>query len=56
MRVAVLDDYQQVAHGYADWSGLDVTSFAEPRADLESFEVIVAMRERTRFPAGGGSA
>jgi len=51
MRVAVLDDYQQVAHGYADWSGLDVTFFAEPFADLEPFDVVVAMRERTRFPA-----
>ena len=30
MRVAVLDDYQQVASGYADCSGLDVTFFTGP--------------------------
>lgn len=61
MRVAVLDDYQGVAAGFADWdslgSDIDVTFFHEhfDNADalvsrLISFEVICAMRERTPFP------
>jgi phosphoglycerate dehydrogenase-like enzyme len=61
MRIAVLDDYQQVARNYADWSilpqGSDVQSFSEHESDedklaerLAPFEVIVAMRERTPFP------
>ncbi len=62
-RVAVLDDYQQAALTSADWSPLagraEVTVFtdhldgpAELAARLAPFEVIVAMRERTPFPAG----
>lgn len=61
-RVAVLDDYQEVAHRYADWSalpdGAGVSVFTEPLggtedvvAALEPFDVVVAMRERTAFPA-----
>jgi phosphoglycerate dehydrogenase-like enzyme len=61
-RVAVLDDYQEVALSSADWSAItgrvDVTVFTEHIADaadlagrLAPFEVIVAMRERTPFPA-----
>ncbi|SDP20335.1 Lactate dehydrogenase [Nakamurella panacisegetis] len=58
-RVAVLDDYQQVAARFADWAGLDadVTFFDRPIAQsdlpaaLGEFDVIVAMRERTPFPA-----
>ncbi|MGW8375060.1 D-2-hydroxyacid dehydrogenase family protein [Streptomyces sp. ODS28] len=61
-RVAILDDYQQVAHRYADWSalpdGVRPTVFTEPFggpeaviAALEPFDVVVAMRERTAFPA-----
>ena len=61
-RVAVLDDYQQAALTSADWSPLagraDVTVFTGHVADpaalaarLAPFEVIVAMRERTPFPA-----
>jgi phosphoglycerate dehydrogenase-like enzyme len=57
MRIAVLDDYQDVARSYADWDGLDVEVFTEHIADvdelvsrLEPFDVIAAMRERTRFP------
>ncbi len=56
-RVAVLDDYQQRADGYADWASLgpDVTVsfFSEPigadalAATLAGFEVLVLMRERT---------
>src|SRR5688500_18219321 len=62
MKIALLDDYQQIAMKSADWSslpaGTDVQSFADTIADrdalvqrLEPFDVIVAMRERTRFPA-----
>ena len=57
MRVAILDDYQQVALASADWSGCeDVTVFSEHIArteqlteTLKPFDVIVAMRERTPF-------
>src|SRR5262245_3752980 len=58
MRVALLDDYQDVALRCADWSGLDVTAFNDHVADddtlvarLEPFDVAVAMRERTPFTA-----
>ena len=60
MRVAVLDDYQDRAAGYADWDSLgsdvEVEFFQEPigadglPATLGEFEVLVLMRERTRFP------
>ncbi len=61
-KVAVLDDYQGVALTYADWPSLpgnpQITVFQEPFADpsavvesLAPFDVVVAMRERTRFPA-----
>ena len=61
-RVAVLDDYQQVALRSADWgpvtSRAEVTVFTAPlgsldetAAALEPFTVIAAMRERTPFPA-----
>jgi phosphoglycerate dehydrogenase-like enzyme len=60
-RIAVLDDYQYVAAGYADWSRLseavEVVEFADHVSDEESlvrrlapFDVIIAMRERTPFP------
>lgn len=52
MKVAVLDDYQQVAHGYADWSGLDVDFVGEHLTGTERLsgrEVVVAMRERMPF-------
>ena len=59
MRVAVLDDYLQVAPDLADWAALDcpVDFFAERippnecAAALAPYDVIVAMRERTAFPA-----
>jgi phosphoglycerate dehydrogenase-like enzyme len=58
MRIAVLDDYQRVAHRFADWSRLgehELTFFHEPIDDpgatLEPFEIVCAMRERTAFPA-----
>jgi phosphoglycerate dehydrogenase-like enzyme len=60
MRVAVLDDYQSRAAGYADWDSLGsdvvVQFFAQPldadelAARLSGFDVLVLMRERTRFP------
>jgi phosphoglycerate dehydrogenase-like enzyme len=61
VRIAVLDDYQGVAKELADWSrlpaGADVRFFREPipperlAETLRPFEVVVAMRERTPFPA-----
>ncbi len=62
MQIAILDDYQQIAKQSADWSalpaGTTVDSFADNVADpdalirrLQPYDVIVAMRERTRFPA-----
>ncbi len=62
MKIAILDDYQQVAKQLADWgslpAGTEVDSFAQNIADagelvrrLQPYDVIVAMRERTRFPA-----
>lgn len=61
MRVAVLDDYQGVALGSADWTALDaraeIVVFRDHVADegelvrrVASFDIIVAMRERTPFP------
>jgi phosphoglycerate dehydrogenase-like enzyme len=56
MRVAILDDYQQVALTSADWPDAEITVFTEHVARtealvsmLEPFDVIVAMRERTPF-------
>ena len=62
MKIAILDDYQQVAKTSANWGslphGTQVDSFSDTIADadalvrrLEPYDVIVAMRERTRFPA-----
>jgi phosphoglycerate dehydrogenase-like enzyme len=61
LRIAVLDDYQQVAARLADWSRLpepaEVVEFGDHLADpdavvrrLAPFDVVVAMRERTPFP------
>src|SRR5579862_380908 len=58
MKIAVLDDYQNVALRMADWSALaaraEITVFndhlAEPEAVVERlapFDVICVMRERT---------
>jgi phosphoglycerate dehydrogenase-like enzyme len=62
MRVAILDDYQQVALASADWSAVrelaavDVFAQHIARTDalvsaLEPYDVVVAMRERTAFDA-----
>ncbi|KAJ3779110.1 D-isomer specific 2-hydroxyacid dehydrogenase [Lentinula raphanica] len=59
--MAILDDYQQVALTIADWSSiidrLRVDVFTETLSDedslvkrLEPYEIICAMRERTKFP------
>src|ERR1041384_4566861 len=57
-RCAVLDDYQGVALGLADWSKVRATSFREHFASTDELvaavhdcEIVVAMRERTPFPA-----
>jgi phosphoglycerate dehydrogenase-like enzyme len=61
-RLAILDDYQHVARSLADWSrvepAVDVQVFHDHLAGLDAlaerlhdFEIIVAMRERTPFPA-----
>ena len=61
VRAAILDDYQNVAMSFADWSSIandvNIKVFNEPFADaeeairaLQGFAVIVGMRERTPFP------
>lgn len=61
VKVAVLDDWQGVARGSADWSALqaraEVVFFAEAFADeddaarqLADFEIVLSMRERTPLP------
>ena len=61
-RIAVLDDWQGVAHQSGDWSGLqqraEVVFLEQPfdsvddtARQLADFDILVAMRERTRFPA-----
>jgi phosphoglycerate dehydrogenase-like enzyme len=61
MRLAILDDYQNVALEFADWSAVrakaDITVFDDHVADpgevaarLKPFDILVAMRERTPFP------
>ena len=61
MKIAILDDYRNVAMSLADWGSLaaEVVVFTKPFADgdeavrsLAGFDALVAMRERTRFPAG----
>ncbi len=61
IHIAILDDYQNAALASADWdsiAGAEITVFnqfidgedAVAKA-LEPFQVLVAKRERTRFPA-----
>ncbi|PJI38766.1 D-2-hydroxyacid dehydrogenase family protein [Ferrovibrio sp.] len=61
LRIAVLDDYQNVAAGLADWASLrdaevtffhDHTDAAALIARLQPFDAVMLMRERTRFDAG----
>ncbi len=62
IRIALLDDYQNVAMDYADWTqlpeGAAVETFTEyidgPNAvaqALHPFHIVMALRERTAFPA-----
>jgi phosphoglycerate dehydrogenase-like enzyme len=61
IRAAILDDYQNVAMSFADWSPIEkdveVKIFTAPFKSrdeaikaLQGFAVIVGMRERTSFP------
>ena len=60
MKLAILDDYQNVALASADWArlkGVDITVFREPFASLEEaakklapFEILCLMRERMALP------
>jgi phosphoglycerate dehydrogenase-like enzyme len=62
MRLSILDDYQGVALGYADWSpvrarGIEIAVERYPFVDedaaaraLADSEIVAAMRERTAFP------
>jgi phosphoglycerate dehydrogenase-like enzyme len=62
LKIAILDDYQQIAKQSADWSSIpgvsELRSFPHHVGDrdtlvreLQPYDVVVAMRERTRFPA-----
>lgn len=60
LKIAIIDDYQRVALGYADWGGLDadLQVFHEPMPSedqaaelLAPFQIVALMRERTPFPA-----
>lgn len=60
MRIVVLDDYQQVAQEFGDWTalGAEVEFISRPIRDTDDLietvtgaEVVVAMRERTVFDA-----
>ena len=61
VRVAILDDYQNVAMSFADWSPIakdvEIKVFNKPFGSddeaikaLQGFAVVVGMRERTPFP------
>src|SRR5499427_269148 len=61
LRAAILDDYQNVALGFADWSSItkdvEIKVFNKPFASqdetikaLQGFAIIIGMRERTPFP------
>lgn len=61
MKIAVLDDYQYAAREFADWSAVEARGTvdvfhecidaAKLTTVIAPYDVIVAMRERTRFPA-----
>jgi len=61
IRAAILDDYQNVAMKFADWSAIqkdvEIKVFNQPFASqdeaikaLQGFAIVAGMRERTRFP------
>lgn len=62
MKIAILDDYQNVALSLADWASLgtdasitvfdrNLSSEDEAAAELAKFDVLVLMRERMAMPA-----
>ncbi|KAJ7275146.1 D-isomer specific 2-hydroxyacid dehydrogenase, partial [Mycena haematopus] len=62
LRVAICDDYQQAAFKFADWTPIaqrvSIDVFSDTIADedllvkrLADYDIICAMRERTKFPA-----
>ncbi|KAI0830599.1 D-isomer specific 2-hydroxyacid dehydrogenase [Trametes gibbosa] len=62
VKVAILDDYQNVAFKFGDWSSIQgrlaIDTFPDTTADedvlakrLEPYAIICAMRERTKFRA-----
>jgi hypothetical protein len=62
-KIAILDDYQNVALTMADWSAVatraEITVFSDHLAEreavvkrLEPFDVVCMMRERTPLPRG----
>lgn len=62
LRCAIIDDYQDAARRYADWSPLgdqvELTVFTDHLTDQDAvadrlvpFDIVVIMRERTPFPA-----
>lgn len=62
MKLAILDDYQNIALASADWSVLgpdiEIDVFDQPFADADAaalalapYEILCVMRERTPFPA-----
>ena len=61
VRAAILDDYQNVAMKFADWSAIskdvEIKVFNAPLGGpdavikaLQGFAIVVGMRERTPFP------
>jgi D-3-phosphoglycerate dehydrogenase len=60
VKLAILDDYQRLALGYADWKslkGVEVVVFDEAFSSLDDaarqlapFDIVCLMRERTPFP------
>ncbi len=61
MKIAILDDYQDVSLQMADWSqlptGMGIQTFLDHLSDedalvdrLKEFQVVMGMRERTAFP------
>jgi phosphoglycerate dehydrogenase-like enzyme len=61
IRIAILDDWQGIARQSADWSELaaraelvffeqSLGSLAEAAAALKDFDIVLAMRERQKFP------
>jgi len=60
MKLALLDDYQQVALKSADWKrlkGVEISVFHEPFSSVDDaakklapFDMLCLLRERTAFP------